>query len=206
MHALINKALQSYVSACHGQQAWKQVAVCAGVPSDPLDIMLQHPADQTDVILRAMENVLNRDRVALLEDLGTFLASNPICENLRRLLRFGGQNFMEFSLSLPDMPARVRLAVPDMPMPRLRIERVANPVDVQAHLRLICYAADPSWGHVLLGLIRAMADDYGALALFKHTTKDAQCSLIDIEIVESGFATPRQFNLRKPLFTSQAAQ
>lgn len=206
MHALINKALQSYITACHGFDVWQTVALRARVPSDPLDIMLQMRPGQTLDILQAMTDVLGQDRSVMLEDLGTFLAAHPDCENLRRLLRFGGQNFMDFLLSLPDMPARVRLAVPDMPMTRLRISQKPRPVSMQAHLELICSTCVPGWAHVLLGLVRAMADDYGALALLDLVHADHDHHVISIKVIEAGFATPRQFHLRKPNSTAQAAQ
>jgi hypothetical protein len=50
----------------------------------------------------------------LLEDIGTYLVTDPALEPLRRLLRFGGDTFAEFLGSLEELPDRARLAMPQL--------------------------------------------------------------------------------------------
>ena len=113
----------------------------------------------TEQALDATARFLDKPRTDVLEDIGTYLASHPNVEALRRLLRFGGAHFIEFLYSLDDLHDRARLAVDDLELPRLTLVR-----HTENHYSLLCGAAFPGWGHVLVGILRVMADDYGALA------------------------------------------
>jgi hypothetical protein len=50
-------------------------------------------------------------------------------------------------------------------------------------------------GHVMLGLLRAMADDYGALVLLDHQGMTEGAEVISIHILEQSFAEGRRFEL-----------
>ena len=126
----------------------------------------------------------------MLEDIGTYLASHPNVEALRRLLRFGGTHFIEFLYSLDDLHDRARLAVDDLELPRLTLVR-----HTENHYSLLCGAAFPGWGHVLVGILRVMADDYGALACLEHCGAKDQTETIDIRLVHTSYAQGRTFVL-----------
>ena len=120
--------------------------------------MLPYPAEVTDRLLTAAATRLDRDGGCLLEDLGTYLVSHPARAGVRRLLRFGGSDYREFLYSLEDLPARARLALPDLVLPDLRLREAAR-----GRFRLEIGPGMPGLAEVALGLLRAMADDYGAL-------------------------------------------
>jgi hypothetical protein len=109
---------------------------------------------------RRISEVLDKHPNALLEDIGTYLVTDPALEPLRRLLRFGGGTFAEFLVSLEELPDRARLAMPELEMPEITLScRGRGPL----HHR--CALAGAGIGPLLLGALRAMADDYGALAI-----------------------------------------
>ena len=76
--------------------------------------MLSYDDQLTYDVIDALCVELDRPRLDLLEDLGTFLVSHPRMERLRRLMRFSGETYLEFLLSLDDLPDRVRLAAMNM--------------------------------------------------------------------------------------------
>lgn len=194
MHGLVNRALQSFLRETYGGDHWAAIAASSGVGPDGFEAMLSYDDAVTEAVLRAAEAQLAKPRDALFEDLGTFLVSR---EALRRLLRFGGANFDDFLLSLDDLPGRVRLAVPDLDFPALRV--VLRPGG-RLRLRLSDAAGGlaSAYGGVLAGLLRAMADDYGALAVIEVTGRGRTSAEIGIELLEGRFAEGRRFDLARP--------
>jgi hypothetical protein len=74
------------------------------------------------------------------------------------LLRFGGDTFEEFLVSLEELPDRARLAMPELEMPEITLEPRAG-----AASRIAARWPVPGIAPLLIGALRAMADDYGAL-------------------------------------------
>ena len=50
----------------------------------------------------------------------------------------------------------------------------------------------------VLGILRAMADDYGALVLLEHQGRDRESDVISIRLVDVSFAEGRVFQLGTP--------
>lgn len=190
MHGLINRTIQIYVTATHGRDAWESVTRVAGMDFTEFEGMMRYSEKYTPRILDAMSSVLDRPRADLMEDLGTFLVSYAEFERVRRLLRFGGMDFVEFLHSLDDLDERVRLAVPDLNLPKLELHALAD-----GAFTLHCAASEPGYGHAMIGLLRAMADDYGALALLEHAGLRDGKEVVSIRLVESDFAEGRSFEL-----------
>ncbi|MFN3824741.1 MAG: heme NO-binding domain-containing protein [Pseudorhodobacter sp.] len=190
MHGLINKAIQCYLRDTFGPACWTEIAHRARIGIENFEPMLTYPSAMTEAVLVAACEILRRPRDGLLEDMGTYLVSTPQLEPLRRLLRFGGGDFEEFLHSLEDLPGRGRLALPDLELP----DFVLTSLDAGRY-RLRCRGALPGTGHVMMGLLRAMADDYGALALLDHLGMTEDGEDIAIELLETGFAEGRSFDL-----------
>jgi hypothetical protein len=190
MHGLINRAVQCFVRDTYGVDRWLQVSRAAGFGGDGFDTMAMYDLSVTNALVDAAAAQLDRPRELVLEDLGTYLVSHPTVEALRRLLRFGGATFMDFLLSLEDLPGRSRLAVPDIDIPELMLE--AAEADV---FLLVCRSPLQGAGHVVTGLIRAMADDYGALVLLDHLGARDGAEQVRIHVLETSFAAGRRFDL-----------
>ena len=187
MHGLINKAIQCFVLDTYGRETWREMAQSAAMQ---FEAMLIYEDTLTEQALDATARFLDKPRTDVLEDIGTYLASHPNVEALRRLLRFGGAHFIEFLYSLDDLHDRARLAVDDLELPRLTLVR-----HTENHYSLLCGAAFPGWGHVLVGILRVMADDYGALACLEHCGAKDQTETIDIRLVHTSYAQGRTFVL-----------
>lgn len=191
MLGLINRAFEGFVRDTYGQHTWGQVTDVAGLRFDRFESMLHYDPDLTEAVIRAACQVLQRPRDSVMEDVGIYLVSNPNLERLRRLLRFGGVDFLEFLHSLEDMPERGRLALPELQLPQLRLLDMGDGI-----FRLQCHMDIAGIGHVVVGLLRAMADDYGALALIDYDT----ClpnggEVVAIHLLDHRHSSGRSFDL-----------
>lgn len=190
MHGLINRAIQSFTVHSYGQGQWQAVVDRAGLPFSEFEAMLVYEDGVTDRVLTALCQELARPRDEVLEDIGTYLVSDPHVEALRRLLRFGGEDYVEFLHSLDDLPDRARLAVSDLDLPALELREHAA-----GQFTLSCGPGLPGFSHVMIGVLRAMADDYGALVMLEHAGDRHGCERIAITLVEQAFAQGRSFEL-----------
>lgn len=190
MHGLINFSFQRFLQDTYGEPAWRSIAT--GVPLDGggFEAMLSYPASMTEALIGAASDVLGKPRNALLEDMGTYLISAPKMERPRRLLRFGGPTFEDFLYSLEELPDRARLAVPDLVLPELDLLDHGK-----GNFTLLVRHELSGFGHVMVGLLRAMADDYGALAVLEHLGRKDRRETIEITLLETGFACGREFHL-----------
>ena len=100
MHGLINKAIQCFVLDIHGLEAWRVTAQSAKLPVTQFEAMLVYDDALTEQVLDAAARYLDKPCSVVLEDIGTYLASQLNVEALRRLLRFGGAHFVEFYIRL----------------------------------------------------------------------------------------------------------
>lgn len=190
MHGLIYRTLQVFVQDSYGPQPWLDIAALAGLDPPEFEAMLSYDPDLADVLMDGATQVLNIPRDMLLEDVGTYLVSHPNCEGLRRLLRFGGVDFIDFLHSLEDLPDRARLAVPDLFLPDLELQDQG-----QGSFLLRLTGGFEGFGHVMVGLLRAIADDYGALALLDFTGRSGSTETVQIALVETDYAEGRAFDL-----------
>lgn len=193
MHGLINRSIQCFVQDTYGEACWRRISEAAGIGPDGFEAMLCYNDALTDAVLDAVSDRLDKPRDAVMEDLGTFLVSNPRLEPVRRLLRFGGETFTEFLMSLDDLPDRARLAVPDLEVPELHLVE-----DTPSTFRLFCRCHFAGACRVMMGILRAMADDYGALVLLEHAGEAGDGALLRIELLDCSFAEGRSFTLVRP--------
>ena len=162
MHGLINRSIQSFVCDSYGTDIWIDLIQRADLDFVEFEAMLTYDDALTPLVLDTVSEVLGRPRGDVMEDIGTYLVSHPSFEAVRRLLRFGGVNFEDFLHSLDDLPDRARLAVSDLHLPRIELREHG-----EGQFSLICDAPVAGYGHVMMGILRVMADDYGALERFQ---------------------------------------
>ncbi|MDF0602737.1 heme NO-binding domain-containing protein [Psychromarinibacter sp. C21-152] len=191
MHGMISRSIQCFLQDTYGHSAWADVAAAVGRDGDGFEAMLQYDPAETEALLCAAVQRLARPRETILEDLGTYLVAHPHMQMIRRLLRFGGAGFVEFLYSLDELPERVRLAVPDLGLPALDLcEHGASRFTLRvAH-------PHPGVGHVAVGVLRAMADDYGALVLLEHLGRRDRVETVAVELADTAFSAGRAFDLR----------
>lgn len=201
MHGLANRALQGFIQDTYGDAVWADVAEGAELGFFSFEPMMEYDDTLTFAVVNTAVKKLSKPQSEFLEDLGTYLVSHPNMWRVRRLLRFGGDSFLDFLLSLDDLYDRGRLALPDEPMPRLSVTERGQGV---YHLR--CGNWPPGIEHILVGAIRAMADDYGALVMLEAIPigTDLPCArdpdpdgdpVIEVNLLSESFAEGRSFAL-----------
>lgn len=203
MHGLINTAVQHFLGDAFGPAVWRACLHRAGlaevVGPDGFEPLVIYDDAVTQALLAAAAVETARPVDSLLEDLGTYLVSHPRTEGLRRLLRFGGDSFVDFLRSLDDLRGRSRLAVPDLDLPDLRLLDLG-----EGRFLLRACDAPPGYGLVLVGALRALADDYGTLAVLEHRLAECGCGAergpdggeaVWIEVHDAAFHAGRPFAL-----------
>ena len=192
MHGLINRSIQCFLRDTYGSAVWDAVAREAQLGFSGFEAMLTYDSGLTERVITAACTVLGRSRESILEDLGTYLVSHRNVEAVRRLLRFGGVTFADFLNSLEDLPERGRLAVPDLDIPDLVLIEGADGTAL-----LKARATMSGVGHVAVGLLRAMADDYGALVVLDHLGAHDGWETVSIRILDRAWTAGRRFELAR---------
>ena len=190
MHGLSLRALQMFIIDCYGAAKWSTVIKRTGFGFDEFEALMDYPPGTGETTLNAASGVLKRPVEEILEDIGTYMVSHPNTEGLRRLLRFGGVTFEDFLHSLDDLPDRARLAVPDLDLPSIELRQ-----HMSHNFSLTCRGNIPGFGYVLMGILRTMADDYGALAIVDHRGGGQGIETLSITLLETTFAEGRDFSL-----------
>lgn len=190
MHGLVLRAIQLFVIDLHGRAKWAELVKHAGFEFDEFEAMMDYEPAVAAQTVDSLGAVLGRPLSEVFEDIGTYLVSHPNVEALRRLLRFGGATFTEFLHSLDDLPARARLAVPSLLLPDIELRAHST-----SHYSVTCRSAVQGYGHVLIGILRTMADDYGALAVVEHRSCGQGLETLSVTVLEDTFSQGRSFEL-----------
>ncbi|MEM9249911.1 MAG: heme NO-binding domain-containing protein, partial [Pseudomonadota bacterium] len=179
MNGLINRSIQCFVRDTYGVDRWRHVAHGLGLGPSGYESILAYEDAETDRLIDFVCADLGRDQQTLLEDLGTYLGSHETTGGIRRLLRFSGETFSDLLHALYDLPSRAQLAFPDLVLPELEVRE-----DPPGQFRIFVLTDRLGWGDVLLGLLRAMADDYGALVVMEHAAGSGPISVIEVKLLD----------------------
>lgn len=190
MYGLFLRALQNYVGFTFGAEPLARVLSAAGAPVEGFEPLLRYDKATLRGFIGTVAARLGRPAEAVLEDLGTFVITEAGFSPARRLLRFGGATFGDFLFSLEELPDRVRLALAHEEFPPLRLTDLG-----EGQFRLLCETDCPEIGHVLLGILRAMADDYGALVVIEAAPPRPDAAILTIRLLDARFAEGRRFDL-----------
>lgn len=190
MNGFLNCAFEMFLRHNFGDGVWFNIVRAAKLDVEHFEPLSTYDPEIMERVIRVTVEQLSRPREAILEDLGAWLVSAPETESLRRLLRFGGVTFPDFLHSLEELPARARLALPDISLPELHL------VDQGAD----GYALSiDEWfsgaGAIFMGLLRAMADDYGTLAVIESGGTTEKNETVLIKLLDTDYAKGRAFVL-----------
>jgi hypothetical protein len=189
MDALLLRSLQGYLRDTFGGSVWQAICRRAALKVETFEPMLRYDPGMADRVAQHAADVLGRPVETVWEDMGTYLVTNPGHEGVRRLLRFGGVSFADFLHSLEEMPGRARLALPELDTPEVTLTELGpDRFELRCRSRLLGIP------RVLVGMLTAMADDYGALCLIEP----GQDGRILIRILDSLHAAGRRFDLALP--------
>ncbi|MDT8326721.1 MAG: heme NO-binding domain-containing protein [Roseovarius sp.] len=193
MHGLVNRAIERFVRDTYGRDVWIEAIRRLDLGYTEFEAMMMYEPQVTQQVLAAVGDRLKKSVPDVLEDIGTYMISHPNIEAPRRLLRFGGVDFVDFLHSLDDLPERSRLAVSDLDLPSLELRDHGD--GSYSLIVGLCEGHGLRLGHVLMGVLRAMADDYGALVFLEHRGASAGQEVILIRLLETAFASGRIFEL-----------
>lgn len=189
MDALLLRSLQGYVIDTFGLESWREVCRAAELRVETFEPMLRYDRGTADRIAQVAAAVQGRSVDAIWEDVGTYLVTNPDREGVRRLLRFGGTSYADFLHSLEELPGRARLAVPYLEVPEVTLDEIGPD-----RFELCCQSHLGGLQRVLVGLLTAMADDYGVLCLIEPGERGRT----SITVLDRRHAKARQFDLALP--------
>lgn len=190
MHGLINRSVECFVRDTYGKTTWLTAMHDAALPYKRFESMLQYDDHIIGEVLSALAKNLDRSETELLEDLGIYLVSHENTEALRRLLRFGGVNFVDFLHSLDDLDGRGRMAVPDLDMPELELHQI-SPDEFKLYVR----SGALNFAPVVLGALRAMSDEYGALVVMSLDGRGTHGDQISLSVMVDSYTEGRSFQL-----------
>lgn len=192
MHGLILRAIQNFVRDTYGHETWINIVTLASTGFNDFEPLKIYPPVLADNLVDLTGEVLNKPRSEVLEDMGTYLVAHPNSAMVRRLLRFGGDTFLQFVHSLNELPDRVRLAVPDLELPDM---------DLREHysgaLTLTISGGPDGFGHMLVGLLRAMADDFGTLVMLNQIGRNQDVETLEIQLLEIDYTEGQAFNFAR---------
>lgn len=190
MHGLINRSFEGFLRVTYGEALWDDVVHDLDAGLDRFEPLLHYDDALARKMLESAAARLAKAPETLLEDFGTFLVASPSTRRVRRLLRFGGVDYEDFLASLEELRGRARLAMPDLDLPDVQLTELDGGV-----YRLFCRSPQPGFGHVYLGLLRALADDYGALVMIDYEGEQDGAEILEIRLAEADFAEGRAFHL-----------
>lgn len=189
MDALLLRSLQGYVRDTFGQPVWLTVCRQAALKVETFEPMLRYDTGMADRVAETAAQVLGRSVDTVWEDVGTYLVTDPAHEGVRRLLRFGGQSFVDFLHSLDEAPGRARLAMPGLDLPELTLQETAPDSFV-----VDCVSRLKGVQRILVGMLTAMADDYGTLCLIEAEGSNR----VSVQVLDRSHASGRRFDLAWP--------
>lgn len=189
MDALLLRSLQGYVRDTFGQPVWLAICRRAALKIDTFEPMLRYDPGMADRVAENAALELGRSVDTIWEDMGTYLVTDPGHEGVRRLLRFGGHSFVDFLHSLEEAPGRARLAMPSLDVPEIMLTESTPDQFV-----VDCVCRIKGFQGVLVGMLTAMADDYGALCLIEPEGSDR----ISVRVLDRAHADGRPFDLAAP--------
>lgn len=177
MHWLIRRSVESFLRDIYGDVVWQSLRRA----SDDAMMYLSNDWHGRDLISDAARH-LDKPTDDMLDDLGAWIARQ---ERMRRLFRFSGGSFREFLENLEMLPDRVSTVLPDFDIPPMQIFS-ADRDFVQISLS----EGYERWAHVLAGVVRVMADDYGVLGLV-YVEAEKVC----VQICDGDFGEKRSLKL-----------
>lgn len=189
MHGLLCRSVQVFLRHTYGQTFWDAVASEVGLEPDGFAPFRHYDDPVIFAVLAAAGRRLGKSCDLIVEDVGAHLVG---IENFRRLLRFGGAGYEDFLHSIDELPERVRLVIPDLELPELEVRMKGH-----GRFDIFCAAPHHCFCILLSGVLRAMADDYGALALIEPGHDPDGATRITVELLDAGYACGRDFDLAR---------
>lgn len=183
MHGLVNRAIEEFARVTYGEALWTSAAQAAGADPRGFAMMRNYDTPLTGRLMRELARRLGRSPRDLAEDVGAWVVR---LGSIRRLMRFAGTDFSAFLMALPELEGRALMVVPGFELPRLSVA-------IKGERWVVTSDCEPIWLHAIAGMLHAMADDYGVLALI-----EVEDGCVAITVPVEDFAAGRPFSISDP--------
>lgn len=183
MHGVVNRAIEEFARVTYGEAVWTAAARSAGVNPRGFEVMDNFEPALTGRLIANLAAQLDRSPGELAGDVGAWVAQ---LAPMRRLLRFAGSDFAAFMMSLEELRDRGQMVMRRLSLPMLSIRPTRRGWEVGSD-------CEPLWLHAVAGMLHAMADDYGVLAVIEVTGGRI---MVDVPVVD--FNAARPFSISDP--------
>lgn len=183
MHGLVNRSIEYFARQTHGDAVWTAAATAAGVDPRGVELMCEQDDSTARRLLHEIAALVGCSPPELAGDIGAWVAQRSA---IRRLLRFAGRDFASFVTTLDQLRGRARLVLRDLELPAISVAPLPRGWKLTP-------ACDEVWLHALAGVLHAMADDYGVLAVIEIR---GDSILVDVPVVD--FNEGRPFSISDP--------
>ncbi|MEM0977518.1 MAG: heme NO-binding domain-containing protein [Pseudomonadota bacterium] len=163
MLGLVNRGLESFVRDLHGETAWHEIR--SRVPNAPekFEALLQYPWAVTAGLIAGVAEYSNVSEDEILEDLGTYAVTDLWDSKLRRIFLFCGGCFDEFLHGLGDLFRALEDTHSAFVAKSWTLKSEGSGIYF-----LVYSGSLNGLGPVVSGILRSLADQYGALATLTH--------------------------------------
>ncbi len=193
MHGLICKSLEGFVIDRHGVSVWSEIRDIVDLPFERFEALHTYDDALMTDLVAATARRLGQPRLSLIEDIGHWICTHPPLEAVRRLIRFNGATFVDLIFAFEEVQDRARIALPDLTLPGFRVTE-----DAPGRFIVTSDWTVAGGGAMATGILRAMADDYGVLALIEtvgiERVDGGWRERVEIRLFEAEFQTPREFS------------
>lgn len=183
MHGLVTRSIEHFARQTHGEAVWTAAARAAGVDPRGFELMGNQDDSAARRLLHEIAALVGCSPPELSEDIGAWVAQRSA---IRRLLRFAGSDFAAFVTTLEELRGRARLVLRDLELPAISVAPAPRGWRITSD-------CDAVWLHALAGVLHAMADDYGVLAVIEIREGSI---LVDVPLVD--FNEGRPFSISDP--------
>jgi len=183
MLGLVNRSLVEFVGEFHGEAGVAQLH--RELPELPsrFEALVDYPIHQTAGLISFVARLRDVEHSTILDDLGTYSVIRLWDARLRDCLLSCGKDFNDFLRNLPIVIGSISRIEPRIRVGDLQIEE-------KAASRFLVHVADQMGllGDVLQGVLRTIADEFGALTLIERSSKKGAVR-ISINVFDPGHSS-----------------
>jgi hypothetical protein len=156
MYGLINKAVQDLVTTRFGEAAWKDICARADVSEPSFVTMVKYPDEVTYRLVGAASEKLGVPAEAILEEFGEWWTVFSAEQGFGHLLRFAGDNIVDFLQNLDNMHTRIAVTFTELRPPSFWCSEIT-----EEGLRLHYRSERPGLAPVVIGMVKGLGKRFG---------------------------------------------
>lgn len=156
MYGLVNQAVQDYIAATMGADAWNAVRLKAGCTDGEFVPLQQYPDALTFAMVGAACEVSGRQAGDLVEAIGAYWVEFTAQKGYGSLLDQLGTTFPDALANLDAMHVRVALMMPELKPPSFRVTDRR-----ERGLRLAYSSKRAGLAPMVIGLVKGLGRKYG---------------------------------------------